>query len=199
VLVVDPELQPFGALGARRLDEEGRRLLVPNIPGRAVIVDLTGATPFAVPAPLVSDPEAARRIDFGHRYVACGPLRPGLALLTSYAGDDDIARSLAKLVMDRLDGRVVSDAEDALPPLALAVRNDARASEKAPESHPRLVATGEEAASIPRRPSSGLVAWQPKLPKGRRYLAVPFAVHSSICQHGVRISLERSDQPLHIA
>jgi hypothetical protein len=124
VVVVDPELQPFGAAGARQFDVEGRRLLVPNIPGRAVIVDLTGATPFAVPAPLASDPEAARRIDLGHRYVACGRLRPGLSLLTSYAGDDDIARSLAKLVTDRLDGRVVSNSDRALPQLALAVRSD---------------------------------------------------------------------------
>ena len=91
VLVVDTELQPFGASGARRLDVDDRRLLVPNIRGRAVIVDLTGATPFAVPAPLVSDPEAARRIDLGHRYVACGRLRPGLTLLTSCGGDDEIA------------------------------------------------------------------------------------------------------------
>jgi hypothetical protein len=124
VLIVGPE-QPFGERGARRVDIGGRELLVPNLAGRAVIVDLTGSTPFAVPAPVTNDPETARRIDLGHRYVASGRMRAGLELLTSYGDDDDIARSLAKLVTDRLDGHVASDADGALPPLALAARNDA--------------------------------------------------------------------------
>jgi hypothetical protein len=96
---------------------------VPNLPGRAVIVDLTGATPFAVPAPLVTDPEAARRTDLGHRYVAAGRLRTGLELLSSSGGNDELANALAKMITERLGGTYVPGAGDALPPLALAVQS----------------------------------------------------------------------------
>jgi hypothetical protein len=121
-LTVGPQ-QPFGERGARRVDVDGRDLLVPNLAGRAVILDLTGSTPFAVPAPVTDDPETARRIDLGHRYVAVGRLRAGLELLTSNGGDDEFARSLARLVTERLDGRDVSDDGGALAPFALAVRS----------------------------------------------------------------------------
>jgi hypothetical protein len=122
VLIVGPE-QPFGERGARRVDVSGRELLVPNLAGRAVIVDLTGSTPFAVPAPVTNDPETARRIDLGHRYVAAGRLRTGLELLTSNGGDDELARSLVKLATERLEGRDASDDGGALAPFALAVRS----------------------------------------------------------------------------
>ncbi|HEX6657641.1 MAG TPA: hypothetical protein VF065_06145, partial [Ilumatobacter sp.] len=102
---------------------DGRDLLVPNVEHRAVIVDLTGDTPFAVPAPFTRDPETARRLDLGHRYVASGRLRLGLELLTSGGAEDDVARALAELVTQRLEGNVVTtDNVAALPALALAVR-----------------------------------------------------------------------------
>ena len=123
VLVLDPELQPFGERGARRLSIDGHELLVPNLAGRAVVIDLTGSTPFAVPAPVSNHPESARRVDLGHRYVASGRLRPGLELLTSGAAHDEVAGSLARLVSERLAGSVVSEAGDALPSFALAVRS----------------------------------------------------------------------------
>jgi hypothetical protein len=123
VLVADPELQPFGTSGARRVVVDTRQMLLPNIAGRAVILDLTGSTPFAVAAPAVTDVERARRIDLGHRYIANGRLRPGLELLTTSGGDDEIARSLVKLVTERLEGRDMSDDGGALAPFALAVRS----------------------------------------------------------------------------
>ena len=97
-------------------------------PVAPLIVDLTGATPFAVPAPLVSDPEAARRIDLGHRYVACGRLRPGLELLTSAPRMTTSRRSFAKLVDGPTRGTMsLPDDGGALAVLALAVRNDTAA------------------------------------------------------------------------
>jgi hypothetical protein len=127
LLVVDPALQPFGRLGARRVDVDDRQLLLPNIPDRALIVDLTGSTPFAVPAPVTKVREVARRVDLGHRYAAFGRLRPGLQLLTAAGEEDEIARTLASLLAERLDGRTVpaGAGQDAvaLPPLALAVRS----------------------------------------------------------------------------
>ena len=121
VLVPGAEQQPFGERGARRLEIDGRDLLVPNLEHRAVIVDLTGETPFAVPAPLTSDPETARRLDLGHRYVANGRLRIGLELLTSGGAEDDVAGALADLVTRRLGGDVAGADVAALPVLALAV------------------------------------------------------------------------------
>jgi hypothetical protein len=124
VLVLGPEQQPFGERGARRVDVDGRDLLVPNLEHRAVIVDLTGDTPFAVPAPFTREPETARRIDLGHRFVANGRLRLGLELLTSGVADDDVARALADLVTQRLEGNVVTSHDvAALPALALAIRS----------------------------------------------------------------------------
>jgi hypothetical protein len=123
VLVRDPELQPFGTSGARRVVIGKREMLLPNIAGRALILDLTGSSPFAVAAPAVTDIERARRIDLGHRYIANGRLRPGLELLRSSGGDDEIARSLVKLVTERLEGRDESDDGGALAPFALAVRS----------------------------------------------------------------------------
>jgi hypothetical protein len=123
VLVLGPEQQPFGERGARRVDVDGRDLLVPNLERRAVIVDLTGDAPFAVPAPLTRDPETARRIDLGHRYVANGRLRLGLELLTSGGAEDSVARALADLVTSRLEGDVAADDVAAFPVLALAVRS----------------------------------------------------------------------------
>jgi hypothetical protein len=123
VLVLGPDQQPFGERGARRIVVDGRDLLVPNLAGRAVIVDLTGSTPFAVPAPLTKHPETARRMDLGHRYIAGGRLRPGLELLTSGVDEDDLARALADLVTTRLAGDVAADADAVLPAFAIAVRS----------------------------------------------------------------------------
>jgi hypothetical protein len=122
-LAGDTASQPFGERGARRLVVDDRELLVANLGRRAVIVDLTGVTPFAVPAPLTHDAETARRIDLGHRYVAHGRLRPGSELLRFSAGADPVADELAALVSERLEGRAALDTADALPVLTLAVRS----------------------------------------------------------------------------
>jgi hypothetical protein len=108
-VVVDPTLQPFGEQGARRIAVDGRQLLVPNIAGRALIVDLAGSSPFASPAPITSDPNVARRVDLGYRYAASGRLRIGLELLAAAPDGDELAASMAELVTLRLDGDATGD------------------------------------------------------------------------------------------
>jgi hypothetical protein len=127
-IVVGDELQPFGQRGARHVVVATRSMLVPNIEGRAVMVDLTGSSPFAVPAPLTTDPHLARRADLGYRYVSSGRLRPGLELLETVAQDDEVAGWLTELVSRRLDGSLAADEGDALPSLTTAI----------PTGHPLL-------------------------------------------------------------
>ena len=115
--------QPFSDLGARRIADGERLVLVPNVARRALIVDLTGPTPYAVPAPLTNDPELARRIDLGYRYAAHGRLRSGLDLLEPGLAGDEIATAFAELLTQRLDGQTLQDDGDALAVLTLAVRN----------------------------------------------------------------------------
>ncbi len=113
--------QPFGAIGARRVTVDDRQLLVPNLEHRALILDLTGSSPLAIPAPLTDDPELARRIDLGYRYIGNGRLRLGQELLASGTADDALTMSLFDLVARRLDGRVTVDDGDTLAGLALSI------------------------------------------------------------------------------
>jgi hypothetical protein len=121
--LADLEQQPFGAQGARRIAIDERQVLVPNIAGRALIVDLTGPNPFAVPAPLTADPDRARRTDLGYRYATHGRLRLGLDLLTAGAEGDEVATSFAELLKSRLAGEVATENGDALAMLAPSIRN----------------------------------------------------------------------------
>lgn len=130
--VVSDDRQPFGASGARRIAIGDRELVVPDVPGRALILDLTGADPFAVPAPLTDDPELARRLDLGYRYGASGRLRIGLDLAEQGAPGDDIATSFADMLARRRDGVDVTGDDsdgDTLPDWTLAIRT----------THPALV------------------------------------------------------------
>jgi hypothetical protein len=120
-VVVDQTQQPFGERGARRIAVDGRQLLVPNIAGRALIVDITGSSPFASPAPITSDPDLARRIDLGYRYVAGGRLRIGLELLAAAPDGDEVATSMAAIAKRRLDGDPTEDDSGTLADLALAI------------------------------------------------------------------------------
>jgi hypothetical protein len=119
--VVEADQQPFGALGARRLTVGDRLVLVPNVEHRALILDLTGSSPLAVPAPLTGDPERARRIDLGYRYIGNGRLRLGLELLASGTQDDGFTMSLVDLVTRRLDGSLTMDDSDVFASVALSI------------------------------------------------------------------------------
>jgi hypothetical protein len=120
-LILDPAQQPFGDRGARRVEVDGRQLLVPNIADRALVIDLTGSSPFAVPAPVTSDPDLARRIDLGYRYVASGRLRIGLELLGAAPDGDAIASSLARVVTRRLDADTTVEDGESLAELTLSI------------------------------------------------------------------------------
>jgi hypothetical protein len=119
--VLDPEQQPFGVRGARRVTVDGRQMVLPNVEHRALILDLTGSSPFAVPAPLTADPELARRIDLGYRYIANGRLRLGLELLTPGSDGDPLATSLVEMVARRLAGDVGIDDDGTFTSLALSI------------------------------------------------------------------------------
>src|SRR5262249_26026601 len=153
VAISDPDRQPFGASGGRGIEIDGRQLVVPNVAGRALIVDLTGPSPFVAPAPVTNDPHAARRIDLGHRYAANGRLRPAFDLLKSAEGDD-VATALIALVNDRLQG-IVTDS-DWLPLFTLAVRGVVEGWTVAPHSSITLATIspqGGERSASSRAPS----------------------------------------------
>ncbi len=122
-VVTGDDEQPFGPRGARRISVGEQQVFVPNVAGRALIVDLTGSTPHVVPAPLTDDPDLARRVDLGYRYAANGHLRSGLNLLAPGISGDETASAFAELLAQRLAGGRPHGDDTTLPALALAVRN----------------------------------------------------------------------------